>query len=109
MIAGLLLAVGCAIAGSVAMLLKRRGAVAAPTVLARHPMRSAISLFGSKWWPGGVAGRAGHMAAARRRAVARVAVARKGRDLRRSRVPGDPRGSASSASSSADGNGPAFS
>jgi drug/metabolite transporter (DMT)-like permease len=50
MIAGLLLAVGCAIAGSVAMLLKQRGAVAAPTVLARHPLRSAISLFGSKWW-----------------------------------------------------------
>jgi hypothetical protein len=36
MIAGLLLAVGCAIGGSVAMLLKQRGAVAAPTVLARH-------------------------------------------------------------------------
>ena len=50
MIAGLLLAVGCAIAGSVAMLLKQRGAVAAPVVLARHPVRSAIGLFGSKWW-----------------------------------------------------------
>jgi drug/metabolite transporter (DMT)-like permease len=50
MIAGLLLAVGCALAGSVAMLLKQRGAVAAPVVLARHPVRSAIGLFGSKWW-----------------------------------------------------------
>jgi drug/metabolite transporter (DMT)-like permease len=49
-IAGLLLAVGCALAGSVAMLLKQRGAVAAPVVLARHPLRSAIGLFGSKWW-----------------------------------------------------------
>jgi drug/metabolite transporter (DMT)-like permease len=50
MIAGLLMAVGCALAGSVAMLLKQRGAAAAPTVLARHPLRSAINLFGSKWW-----------------------------------------------------------
>ncbi len=50
MIAGLLLAVGCALAGSVGVLLKQRGAVAAPTVLARHPLRSAINLFGSKWW-----------------------------------------------------------
>jgi len=50
MIAGLLLAVGCALTGSVGMLLKQRGAAAAPTVLARHPLRSAINLFGSKWW-----------------------------------------------------------
>ena len=50
MIAGLLLAVGCALAGSVAVLLKQRGAVAAPAVMARHPIRSAIDLFGSKWW-----------------------------------------------------------
>jgi drug/metabolite transporter (DMT)-like permease len=50
MIAGLLLAVGCALTGSVAMLLKQRGAVAAPTICARHPVRSAIDLFGSKWW-----------------------------------------------------------
>lgn len=50
MIAGLLLAVGCALAGSVGVLLKQRGAVEAPTVLARHPLRSAINLFGSKWW-----------------------------------------------------------
>ena len=50
MIAGVLLAVGCALAGSVGVLLKQRGAVAAPTVLARHPVRSAVNLFGSKWW-----------------------------------------------------------
>jgi hypothetical protein len=49
-IAGLLLAVGCALAGSVAVLLKQRGAVAAPVVLARHPVASAIGLFRSKWW-----------------------------------------------------------
>ncbi len=50
MITGLLLAAGCAQAGSIGVLLKQRGAVAAPTVLARHPLRSAINLFGSKWW-----------------------------------------------------------
>jgi hypothetical protein len=49
-IAGLLLAFGCALAGSVSVLLKQRGAVAAPTVLARHPVRSAVGLFRSKWW-----------------------------------------------------------
>jgi drug/metabolite transporter (DMT)-like permease len=49
-IAGLLLAVGCALAGSVAVLLKQRGAAAAPVVCARHPVDSAIGLFGSKWW-----------------------------------------------------------
>jgi len=50
MIAGLLLAVGCALAGSVAVLLKERGAAAAPVVLARRPVCSAIGLFRSKWW-----------------------------------------------------------
>ena len=50
MIAGLLLALGCALAGSVSVLLKQRGAVTAPTVLARYPVRSAVGLFQSKWW-----------------------------------------------------------
>jgi drug/metabolite transporter (DMT)-like permease len=50
MIAGLLLAIGCALAGSLALLLKQRGAVASPTVRADHPLRSAIDLFRSKWW-----------------------------------------------------------
>jgi drug/metabolite transporter (DMT)-like permease len=49
-IAGLLLAVGCALAGSVGVLLRQRGAVAAPPVVARHPLRCAVGLFGSKWW-----------------------------------------------------------
>jgi uncharacterized protein (TIRG00374 family) len=49
-IAGLLLAVGCAVAGSVGVLLKQRGAMAAPVVLASHPVASAIGLFRSKWW-----------------------------------------------------------
>jgi len=43
-IAGVLLAIGCALAGSVAVLLKQRGAVAAPTDPGRHPVRSAIAL-----------------------------------------------------------------
>jgi hypothetical protein len=38
MIAGLLLAVGCTLAGSAAVLLKQRDAVAAPAVLACHPV-----------------------------------------------------------------------
>lgn len=50
MIGGLLLATGCSAAGSVSALLKQRGAVAAPVVVARHPVRSAIDLFGSRWW-----------------------------------------------------------
>jgi drug/metabolite transporter (DMT)-like permease len=49
-IAGLVLAGGCALPGSVAVLLKQRGAVAAPDVRARHPFNSAIGLFRSKWW-----------------------------------------------------------
>ncbi len=56
MIAGLLLAVGCALAGSVAVLLKQRGEVAAPAVRARHPLRSAINLFGLQVVDGGLAG-----------------------------------------------------
>lgn len=50
MTAGLALAAGCALAGSLAMLLKQRGAVAAPVIRARHPVDSAIGLFGSRWW-----------------------------------------------------------
>jgi len=47
---GLALALACALATSVAFLLKQRGAVSAPPVRARHPLRSAIELFGSKWF-----------------------------------------------------------
>jgi drug/metabolite transporter (DMT)-like permease len=49
-IAGLVLAVGCALAGSVSLLLKQRGAIEAPPVLARSPVRSAVGLFRCKWW-----------------------------------------------------------
>ncbi len=50
MIAGLALAVTCAVATSVAFLLKHRGAVLAPDVQIRHPLRSAADLFRSRWF-----------------------------------------------------------
>jgi drug/metabolite transporter (DMT)-like permease len=49
-IVGLALALACALATSVAFLLKHRGAVLAPPVRARHPLRSAADLFRSKWF-----------------------------------------------------------
>ena len=65
MIAGLLLAVGCALAGSGSVLIKQRGAVAAPAVLAHLP-------DSQRRWPvslevvnGGMARRAGRVAVAR--------------------------------------------
>jgi hypothetical protein len=56
MIVGLALAVACAVATSVAFLFKRRGAVLAPPVRVRHPLRSAVDLFRSKWFAVGWAG-----------------------------------------------------
>lgn len=50
MIAGLALALACAVATSVAFLLKHRGAVLAPPVQVRHPLRSAADLFRSRWF-----------------------------------------------------------
>jgi drug/metabolite transporter (DMT)-like permease len=47
---GVGLAVLAAIAGNVGSLLRQRGAVAAPDVDVRRPLRSAIDLFRSKWW-----------------------------------------------------------
>jgi drug/metabolite transporter (DMT)-like permease len=49
-IAGLALAVACALGTNVAFLLKQRGAVLAPPVRAQHPLRSAVGLFRSKWF-----------------------------------------------------------
>jgi drug/metabolite transporter (DMT)-like permease len=49
MILGLALALVCAVATSVAFLLKHRGAVLAPPVEVRHPLQSAVGLFRS-WW-----------------------------------------------------------
>jgi hypothetical protein len=47
---GLILALGCAAFSGLAMLCKHRGAVAAPDVAMRSPLRSAAALFRSRWW-----------------------------------------------------------
>jgi drug/metabolite transporter (DMT)-like permease len=47
---GILLSLFCAFATNVGFLLKHRGACAAPDVSLRHPVRSAVSLFRSKWF-----------------------------------------------------------
>jgi hypothetical protein len=52
---GLLLALACALVTNIALLCKHRGAVAAPAVDARHPLRSAAGLFRSRWWTIGFA------------------------------------------------------
>jgi drug/metabolite transporter (DMT)-like permease len=49
-ILGLTLALACAVGTSVAFLLKHRGAVLAPPVRVRHPLRSAVDLFRSRWF-----------------------------------------------------------
>jgi drug/metabolite transporter (DMT)-like permease len=46
----LVLALGSALATNVAFLLKQRGAVLAPLVRVRHPLRSAAALFRSGWF-----------------------------------------------------------
>jgi drug/metabolite transporter (DMT)-like permease len=52
---GLVLAGLSALVTQVGFLLRHRGAVAAPDVELRHPVRSAIGLFRSKWWTIGYA------------------------------------------------------
>ncbi|MDP1849059.1 MAG: hypothetical protein Q8K79_14800 [Solirubrobacteraceae bacterium] len=47
---GLLCALLSALGTNLAFLLKYKGAVAAPDVDMRHPLRSAADLFRSKWW-----------------------------------------------------------
>jgi drug/metabolite transporter (DMT)-like permease len=49
-IVGLALALACAVATNVAFLFKHRGAVLAPPVRVRHPLRSAVDLFRSRWF-----------------------------------------------------------
>jgi drug/metabolite transporter (DMT)-like permease len=46
----LILAIASALATSVAFLLKQRGAILAPVVRVRHPLRSAAALFRSRWF-----------------------------------------------------------
>jgi drug/metabolite transporter (DMT)-like permease len=47
---GLICALLSALGTNLAFLFKHRGAVAAPDVDMRHPLRSAIDLFRSRWW-----------------------------------------------------------
>jgi drug/metabolite transporter (DMT)-like permease len=47
---GLICALLSALATNLAFLFKHRGAVAAPDVDMRHPLRSTIDLFRSRWW-----------------------------------------------------------
>jgi multidrug transporter EmrE-like cation transporter len=47
---GLALAALSAVAGNLGSLFRQRGAVEAPDIDVRHPLRSAIGLFRSKWW-----------------------------------------------------------
>jgi drug/metabolite transporter (DMT)-like permease len=47
---GLVCALLSALGTNLAFLFKHRGAVEAPDVVLRHPLRSAIDLFRSKWW-----------------------------------------------------------
>lgn len=50
MIFGLILAVAAAVATNLAFLFKHRGAVLAPPIEVRHPLRSAAGLFRSRWF-----------------------------------------------------------
>ena len=52
---GAALALGSAFVTQLGFLWRHRGAVAAPDVDARHPIRSTIDLFRSKWWTIGYA------------------------------------------------------
>lgn len=52
---GIALALACAFFTNLAFLYKHRGAIAAPAVDVRHPLRSAADLFRSKWFAIGMA------------------------------------------------------
>ena len=47
---GILLALFCALATNFGFLWKHKGACAAPAVEWRHPVRSAVALYSSKWF-----------------------------------------------------------
>ncbi|MBA2515551.1 MAG: DMT family transporter [Solirubrobacterales bacterium] len=51
---GLLLSLGCAIVAILGFLFKQRGAVGAPPVRWRHPIRSTVALFSNRWWTLGI-------------------------------------------------------
>jgi drug/metabolite transporter (DMT)-like permease len=50
MVLGLILALASAVGTNVAFLFKHRGAVLAPPIRVRHPLRSATDLFSSRWF-----------------------------------------------------------
>src|SRR6478752_1487188 len=50
MVFGLILAVASALGTNLGFLFKQRGAVLAPRIRPRHPLRSAADLFGSRWF-----------------------------------------------------------
>src|ERR1700749_712704 len=56
MVIGLMLARALALAPNAGLLIRHRGAVAAPPVEGRHPLRSARGLFASRWWTIGCVG-----------------------------------------------------
>jgi hypothetical protein len=47
---GILLALASALVANLGLLCKYRGAIASPDVELSHPLRSAVSLFRSRWW-----------------------------------------------------------
>jgi drug/metabolite transporter (DMT)-like permease len=51
---GILLALACALFSNLGFLYKHRGACAAPDVNWRHPLRSGVALFRSKWFAVGM-------------------------------------------------------
>ncbi len=51
---GLLLAVATAFVSILGFLFKHRGAVGAPAIDARHPVRSTVALFANRWWTLGI-------------------------------------------------------
>ncbi len=51
---GLVLALGSAVVAIAGFLFKHRGAVGAPPVQWRHPVRSTVALFANRWWTLGI-------------------------------------------------------
>jgi hypothetical protein len=51
---GLVLALCCAVVALLGFLFKQRGAVGAPSVQWRHPVRSTGALFANRWWTLGI-------------------------------------------------------
>src|ERR1039458_7880015 len=47
---GLMVAIASALVTSLSFLFKQRGAAASPEITLRHPIKSALGLFASKWW-----------------------------------------------------------